>query len=202
MTTALELCPVLSLQYNCLPVSWDLVNKMKILVGVIFGIVFFFVPQMVIRWTAWTQWAYRPSLLQMDPPHTSNMTPKLRFQTDRSWTDRWSSWRMALLPTFSMCRCLKQVKHKFLHPRYLSTENHILVVYWNTNCLNHTAIIYLEDIWMTLCWLIGQKAFIVIHLFVVVVVVVVGGDSLQLEDGQAVQLEDGTTAYIHTPKGL
>lgn len=29
----------------------------------------------------------------------------------------------------------------------------------------------------------------------------VGGDSLQLEDGQAVQLEDGTTAYIHTPKG-
>lgn len=30
---------------------------------------------------------------------------------------------------------------------------------------------------------------------------VVGGDSLQLEDGQAVQLEDGTTAYIHTPKG-
>lgn len=28
-----------------------------------------------------------------------------------------------------------------------------------------------------------------------------GGDSLQLEDGQAVQLEDGTTAYIHTPKG-
>lgn len=29
----------------------------------------------------------------------------------------------------------------------------------------------------------------------------VGGESLQLEDGQAVQLEDGTTAYIHTPKG-
>lgn len=28
-----------------------------------------------------------------------------------------------------------------------------------------------------------------------------GGGSLQLEDGQAVQLEDGTTAYIHTPKG-
>lgn len=29
----------------------------------------------------------------------------------------------------------------------------------------------------------------------------IGGDGLQLEDGQAVQLEDGTTAYIHTPKG-
>lgn len=29
----------------------------------------------------------------------------------------------------------------------------------------------------------------------------VGGDSLQLEDGQTVQLEDGTTAYIHAPKG-
>lgn len=31
---------------------------------------------------------------------------------------------------------------------------------------------------------------------------VIGGDGLRLEDGQAVQLEDGTTAYIHTPKGL
>ena len=33
------------------------------------------------------------------------------------------------------------------------------------------------------------------------IVSAVGGDSLQLEDGQAVQLEDGTTAYIHAPKG-
>lgn len=32
---------------------------------------------------------------------------------------------------------------------------------------------------------------------------IAGGDSLRLEDGQAVQLEDGTTAYIHhTSKGV
>lgn len=42
-----------------------------------------------------------------------------------------------------------------------------------------------------------MKSLYLIYLFVSVI----GGDSLQLEDGQAVQLEDGTTAYIHTPKG-
>lgn len=68
--------------------------------------------QMVIRWRVWTLSACRPSRLQMGPLHTSNMTPKLHFQMDRSWTARWSSWKMALLPTCSMCQCLKQVKQK------------------------------------------------------------------------------------------
>lgn len=77
-------------------------------------------PQMVIRWRAWTQSACRLLLLQMDPLHTSNMTPKPLFQMVRSWMVRWSSWRTALLPTFSMCPCPKQVKHKPL--QYLWTQ--------------------------------------------------------------------------------
>lgn len=71
--------------------------------------------QTLTRWRAWTPSACRPSPSLMAPRHTSSTTPRPPSLTDRSWTARWSSWRMARPPTSSTCPCLKQVGFTMRH---------------------------------------------------------------------------------------